>query len=129
MSRILFAAGVAVAFTAVQPAQAQYRATDENGIAASPRLRQMMDERRANAVVVEPPVVVTPSPAPEVAGNVAASPRLRQMQTERNASGVAPATGPVIVSPAQGADNIAASPKLREQLNERPTPFQIAPLK
>jgi hypothetical protein len=58
ITRIVQGSGLALAailiatFTAVLPANAQFRPTGDDGIAASPRLRAQLDERRVRATPV-----------------------------------------------------------------------------
>src|SRR5438093_11998472 len=101
-----------------------------DGIAASPRMRQMLNEQKA---------VVNPDPARDagykVVGDdgIAASPRMRQILSERQVA-VGGTGGGVAASPpgnvgykAVGDDGIAASPRMRQILNEQKPRFEIAP--
>ena len=108
-NRILLAAAMAAGLALTTPAMAQNN-TSGDGIAASPKARQMLKER---------------SQLNLASTDLAASPKTSQMLAEQNKCCVAPTTGAV----ASANDGIAASPKLREQLNERSLEFQIAPLK
>src|SRR6266852_5797242 len=82
LNKITLVAAFAAIFSLANPASAQNKPVGGGGIAASPRLRQMLDEQRA--------IASAPSTAVAVAGYVAtgadgitASPRLRQQLNER----------------------------------------------
>ncbi len=132
LTKVLFAAAAAATLGLVTSACAQFKPTGADGITASPRLRQMLNDREASArVSAMPPsavVAVEPSGAPE---GLAASPRVRQMLAK---PGIASATVPAAeVASAgyhpTGPDGITASPRLRQRLNEQGVPFMVAPLK
>ena len=123
MNRISFVAVFAAILTLAFNARA-------DGIAASPKVLQMMNERAATHSVVSGPVytVSYSTPGPEA---IAASPKVRQMLADRRVvvSGV-PTTEVVSAGyKPTGPDGVTASPKVRSQLNERSTPIMIAPLK
>ncbi len=118
---------------------AQYRPTGDDGITASPKVRQFLNERAvarhsgSNSAVAS----LTGTPVYRPVGNdgIAASPKLRQFLAERKAVAT-PSTASAEVASAGrvgyrpvGDDGIAASPKLRQMLREHRTSFQIAPLK
>jgi hypothetical protein len=121
---------ITAAILALVPAMGafgQYKPTGDDGITASPRLRQQLDERKAApAAAVAPTVVVKPASSDVP---IAASPRLQQAMAERGSTTVTPAVAVVTSTTARPNDGIAASPKLREQLNERAPAFQVAPIK
>lgn len=128
---ILFAAAIAAILSLANNASAQYKPTGNDGITASPKLRQMLNERAASAwASVSTPAVTVTYRTPGLEG-VTASPKVRQMLAERKmvVSG-APAVEVATVgySPT-GTDGVTASPKLRAQLNEHSAPINIAPLK
>ena len=118
MNRVLAVA----AMTAVLGLSASAMGSDD-GIAASPKLRMQLNERKAKRVATPTVTVVTKKAAP---ANLASSPKVEKMFAERTqikTLGVEPSTA----APANGW--IAASPKVRQQLTERGQVFEIAPLK
>jgi len=130
LNKITLVAAFAAMFSLANQASAQYQATGDDGITASPRLRQMLNERKT--------VASTPSSAVASVGyqavgddGIAASPKLRQMLNERKTVASTPSTAVASTGyQATGADGITASPKLRQQLNERGAQtIMIAPLK
>ncbi len=124
----------AIAALSITQARAQFRPVGDDGIAASPKVRQMLNERAHSTAHSEAgPAVASASYRVAANDGIAASPKVRQMLDERNRNAVVfpPSTAVASVgySPT-GEDGITASPKLREQLNERGTqPFQVAPVK
>lgn len=92
-------------------------------IAASPKVRAMLDDQASRATAVSTTVSAKDCCAAE---NLAASPKVQQMLAERPKCCAGSATETTVSRP---DDGIAASPKLRQQLNERSTEFQIAPIK
>ncbi len=126
-NQILFVTAAAVALTSASPLLAQSQVTAPGGIAASPRVRQMLEER-ASWTRASARETAASQPAGRQTTTIAASPRVQHMLREQKRSALASTTDPVLVSP-RDADGIAASPKARELLKERPTQFQIAPLK
>ena len=130
LNSILFAAAIAATFGLANNASAQFKATTDDGIAASPKVRQMLNERAAATRVAPatPSVTVTYR---NQADGITASPKVRQMLAERKVviSG-APATEVASAGyRPTGSDGVTASPKLRQQLDERTTQFMVAPLK
>jgi hypothetical protein len=129
MNRILFTSTLAAALSLLSQTKAQAQTTDD-GIAASPKVRVMLNERKASASITAAPSAAVQTLATAQRDNLAASPKLRQMLDERKTvSGVASAPATVVASTAGNGRDIAASPKLREQMKERTVQFQIAPLK
>jgi hypothetical protein len=130
LNSILFAAAVSATLSLASNASAQFKPAAGDGIAASPKVRQMLNERAARARVapVIPSVTVTYR-TPGV--GVTASPRVRQMLNEQTVViSQTPSTEVAAVGyRPRAADGIAASPRLRQQLNERSSPIIIAPLK
>jgi pyruvate/2-oxoglutarate dehydrogenase complex dihydrolipoamide acyltransferase (E2) component len=125
ITRTVLGSGLALAAILI----ATFNAAAGDGIAASPKVRQMLNERAAKASVapVIPSVTVTYSKPRD---GVAASPRVRQMLNEQSVViSQMPSTEVAAVGYPRGADGIAASPRLRQQLNERSSPIIIAPLK
>ena len=99
---------------------------DDDGIAASPKVRQMLDEQKAMKHTATAPAVAVNVTRPADDG-IAASPKLREQLNERKA--VSSSTAVAVSATRVKDDGIAASPKLREQLNERGARFEIAPIK
>jgi hypothetical protein len=133
LNNILFAAALAASFSLAGNASAQYKATGDDGITASPRARQIINERKAAATAY----TATPAPAtasatyrPIAANGIVASPKQLQQLNERRVLLGAPSTEVASVGyRATGADGITASPKFRQQLNESAPTFTIAPIK
>lgn len=129
MVLILTAVGALLASTS--QSNAQYRAVGDDGIAASPRLRQFLDASGKRMVKGTPARAVA-SVGYRATGRdgITASPRLRQIIDDSR--GVA-STGPTVFVNvgyrATGDDGITASPRLRQQLNERNQAFMVAPVK
>ena len=129
LNKILFVAALAATFSLANRASAQYQAVGEDGSAASPKLRQMLNKRQVMAKAASTEV----SPASHRAtgkDGIAASPKLRQLLNERKT--VASETSTAVASVGYRAvteDGIAASPKLREHLDEHGARFMVAPLK
>jgi hypothetical protein len=130
LNKITLVAAFAAIFSLANQASAQYKHIGEEGIAASPRLQQMLNERKhvAGAPTVTFALV---GYRPTGDDGITASPKLRQMLDERRTVASAPSTAVASVGyVATGADGITASPRLRQQMNERGMPvFMIAPLK
>src|SRR5260370_2212568 len=126
---LLSAFSAAALFSLAVDAQAQYRATGEDGITASPRSRATLNERKT--------IAASDSTSPKVVGyqargedGIVASPRMRAMLMERQvAPGVASDSARIVSHQPVGEDGIAASPRLRQTLNEKRPTFQVAPLK
>ena len=122
---MLIAAAAITLFASAGQIQAQYQAVGDDGIAASPKVRQMLNERKARATA--PQEVTINRIVPQT--TVAASPKVQQMLKER-APGTVPEVGPETAGyRPTGSDGITASPKLRAMLDEREQTVQIAPLK
>ncbi len=132
-NRIVIVAATGIAALFLSQARAQIRTGGGDGIAASPKLRVMLDERARSAAVQEAVPTVADAGYRAVGGDgIAASPKLREMLTAqaRNQVVIAPSAVATTGYRANGQDGIAASPKLRTQLDERSgTAFQIAPVK
>ncbi len=140
MNKILFAAALATALGIASQANAQFKVNEDDGIAASPKVRQMLNERKASkaaaAVSQNAPTTGFYAGYRAVGSDgIAASPKVRQMLDEQRAS-------KIVTTPSQestavasyrpvGNDGIAASPKVRQQLNERARggALMIAPVK
>jgi hypothetical protein len=133
-NRIAVVAVTGIAAMFLSQARAQVRTGGGDGIAASPKVRMMLNERALSAALRETAPTGTAAGYRAVGGDgIAASPKLREMlaQQTRNQMVIPPST--YVVSAgyrATGQDGIAASPKLRAQLDERNgATFQIAPVK
>ena len=114
----------------VSQARAQYPPAANDGVAASPKVRAMLNERARPTSSV----AVTENTAwksVRATSDIAASPKVSQMLSETKARTTAPTAAALAVNqPRTTDDGIAASPKVRAQLNERSNPeIQIAPLK
>jgi hypothetical protein len=98
----------------------------DDGIAASPKVRAVLDERcKSNCAVPAQLTVTTITPQAQIA----ASPKVQQMRNERATVAVVGVAAETASYSPTGADGIAASPKVRAMLNERAPATQIAPLK
>ena len=137
-NQILFAAIIATTLSLAGRANAQFRVNDDDGIAASPKVRQMLNERKAaraaslaSAKSTSPTVASTAYRATGDDG-IAASPKVRQMLNQQRRNTLATPDSSALASAgyrATGDDGITASPKLRQQLNERSGPIMVAPVK
>ncbi len=130
LNNVLFAAAIAATVSLANTASAQFKPTGDDGITASPKVRQMFNERAAATRVAPstPSVTVTYR---NPADGVTASPKVRQMLAERKivVSGAPSTEVAAAVYRPTAADGVTASPKLRQQLDERNTQIMIAPLK
>lgn len=129
-NNILFVIALAASLSLVSSVNAQYRPTGDDGVTASPKVRQQLNEREAGtrmASAVPPVIVIYQNPAE----SIAVSPKGREMAVQQRVvvSSVPSAEAASIGYQPTGTDGITASPKLREQLNEQRTPIIIAPLK
>ena len=130
LNKVLFAAAMVATVSLATTASAQYKPTGDDGVTASPKVRQMLNERAAARRVAPPTESVTVTYR-NPADGVTASPKVRQMLADRKVvvGGARQTEVASAVYRPTGADGITASPKLREQLNSRGTPIMIAPLK
>ena len=124
-NRLLIAAVALALFASAGQIKAQSQAVGDDGIAASPKVRQLLNERKASDAAPQQVTINLITSQATIAG----SPKVQQMRTQR-----APATvlqaGPETASyKATGTDGITASPKVRAMLDERKQTFEIAPLK
>ena len=126
---LILLASIAITASFISQAQAQYRVTEDDGIAASPKVRQMLNEHKANFTKVSPAnpaVVVQTTCAP----TIAASPKVSQFLAEQRANQAALKAEPSSAQPQVAQNGIAASPRVQKEISERTTPaIQIAPLK
>ena len=128
MNRILLGATVTMVLGSLNYALAQAQMSGPNGLAASPKVRQMLSERPAKSAEAAPTAAASQT-SNQSAAMLAGSPKARQMAQDNAKSTVADTTSGVVASTQGKADAIAASPKVRAQMDERPVQFQIAPLK
>ncbi len=129
LNKILFAAALTATFSLANRAGAQYKPVGDDGISASPKVRQMLNERKSAPSTTS---TVASSFSPQAGANdgIAASPKLRRTLNERKTVASTPSTSVASVGyKPVGDDGIVASPKLRQQLNARSTQFMVAPLK
>ena len=131
LNSILVAAALAAMFSLASTASAQYKTDGDDGIAASPKVRQLLKERAVAAnPAVSGRVIAVTYRTPGLEG-VTASPKVRQLLAERKVV----VTGAPVSEVASvgyrptGADGVTASPKVRQQLDERNAPIFIATLK
>ncbi len=108
---------MAVAYIPATSVNAQL--TGKDGITASPKVRQMLEERKTVAAV--PGDIVRAANL-----GVTASPKLSQLLAPQHKVAANPAE---ISLTARLDDGLVASPKLRERLNSTGAPFQVAPIK
>ncbi len=130
---LVTAAAALVVLAAAGQSQAQYRPTGDDGITASPKTRQFLNERKpaVNADASSMQVTVMRSTWD---GSVTASPKAHEILARRVAGPAASAGSELASRDAgyqpTGTDGVTASPKMREALNDRGTAtFQIAPIK
>jgi len=123
----LLLSGLAAAvLTQATNASAQYRATGQDGITASPKVRQMLNERAAMARAATMVQYVDVDLAHPAKDYIAASPKLQAQMAERHASAF-PSNDPDLVKAPN--DGIAASPKVRQArkpISEQP--IEVAPV-
>ena len=140
LNRFGIVAGAALLLASVSGSYAQSQLSGDNGTAASPKTRQMQEERKAvrsaavdgmgaSEVTSSKEACCTTSDGRQIA----ASPKVQQMLAERRAKTCSPVAtrsdSEVAGYKATGDDGITASPKVRQMLNERRSSVQIAPLK
>ena len=107
------------------------RAVGDDGIAASPKYRQFLNERGKPMVKgAKSATVASVGYRATGVDGITASPKLRQFINESR--GVESTPGTVVVKVgyrATGDDGITASPKFRQFLDEHPHAYQVAPVK
>src|SRR6266567_3469874 len=97
----------------------------DDGIAASPKVRAMLDERKARCCTAQTQVTTYGTTTRQT--DIAASPNVQQMRRERAPmSVVVVSTGTAGYQPT-GSDGITASPKVRAVLDERRPTVELAP--
>lgn len=124
-NRLLIAAAALALFASAGQIKAQSQAVGDDGIAASPKVRQMLNERKARAAA--PQQVTINQIAPQA--TVAASPKVQQMLNERERAAVPQVGSETASYRATGSDGITASPKVRAMLDEHRQTIEFAPLK
>ena len=97
----------------------------DDGIAASPKVRAMLDERCMSRCASTAHASATTTARQT---DFAASPKVQQMRSEQATSATMQSTETAGYR-ATGLDGITASPKVRAQLDERRQTVEIAPLK
>ena len=126
--RFLIVAAALALFVSANQTNAQSQPTSGDSIAASPKLRQMLDAQKARAAApVFTPQVRAQSAISQV--NVAVSPKDQEFRKEQMTRVAAPLWVGTAGYKATGADGITASPKARAMLDERRQSVEIAPLK
>src|SRR5437879_1690232 len=106
----LIAAAALALFASAGQSRAQYQAVGDDGIAASPKVRAMLNERKARSM--SPQEVTIHQAAPQT--TIAASPKVQQMKDEqKRLTATTPAAQETAGYRATGADGITASPKVR----------------
>jgi hypothetical protein len=122
---------IAAAALALFASAGQVKAGDtasccDDGIAASPKVRAMLDERCKSKCAAPAQVTMTTT---KQHTTVAASPKVQQMRSERPRATVIQVSPETAGYRPTGADGITASPKVRAMLDERRQTVEIAPLK
>src|SRR5258708_35193499 len=110
MNRILLSVAMATSFAFVSQALA------DDGIAASPKTRQALNDRQVVATTTTSAPAMSCCAVCIPGANATASPKVRQMFADQAKSCIASSGGTTV---SQVADGVAASPKVRAQLNER----------
>ena len=130
-NHLIFLAAVSLIFASAVPSKAQYKPVGDDGIAASPKLRQMLNERATRLAVTSQSTSRVVGYKPLGDDGITASPKLREILNERAArlTATSESGSRVVGYKPVGKDGITASPKLRELLDERAGTIQIAPLK
>lgn len=126
-NRLAIVAVTAIASMFIMKAKAQYLPVGDDGIAASPKVRAMLNDRVRTSSAS---VANNSSFQARADQSIAASPNVRQTLAGRKAGTAAPEGTAVVSAQSRTTDPIAVSLKLREQLDERNSrQLQIAPLK
>lgn len=132
----------ALGFASVASAQG-YRATGDDGITASPKVRHLLNQQSAGTGMTNASEIALGSAGYRATGDdgITASPKSRQMFNEEHAqvsvqlqNPQGPLNPPMASTrsvgyQATGDDGITASPKARQFLNEHSAPVQVAPVK
>jgi hypothetical protein len=132
VSKLILAAAVTAL---ISTANAQsYKPTGDDGITASPRLRERLNEKAASARAAAAAPAGTITYRATALDRITASPRLREQLTERKTviSGGSKTSKIAVASSAYkptGPNGITASPRLREQISDRSHKLAVAPVK
>ena len=128
---ILILAAATALLASTSQSKAQYRAVGDDGMAASPKLRQFMNERGKPMVKgARSTAVVSVGYRATGVDGITASPKLRQfINDSRGVESTPSAVVAKLGYRATGDDGITASPKYRQFLDEHKSAYQIAPLK
>jgi hypothetical protein len=121
MKTFLMALTMAAALAPATQLQAQYKHNGADGVAASPKLREMLESRRT--VASAPATVIT------VNDGIVASPKLRERLDSEKTIPTSTSAMAIDLAHPQNTDVVVASPKLREQMGTRSPRFEIAPIK
>ena len=125
-ARFLIAAAALTLLVSGSQAWAGPSSCCKDSIAASPKVRAMLDERNANCCATQQKVVTTTITSQ---ATLAGSPKVQQMRRERPMTTAGLEGSEVAGYKATGSDGITASPKVRAMLDERRQTVEIAPLK
>src|SRR5712671_396352 len=113
---LIAAAALALFASAGQAKAGGTDACCDDGIAASPKVRAMLDERKARCCAAQTQVTTYRTTTRQT--EIAASPKVQQMRSERIGAPVVVSTETAGYRPT-GDDGITASPKVRAMLDER----------
>lgn len=133
LNRILALVAFAATVGLANSVSAQYSIVGNDGIAASPKHRQFLNEggkRMVKGSLSASTAAASVGYSATGVDGITASPKLRQFINDSR--GVQSTPGTVVVKvgyQATGDDGITASPKFRQQLNERGRTFMVAPVK
>jgi hypothetical protein len=98
----------------------------DDGITASPKVRAMLDDRKACSMASAQVAAAYQTTSHTT---VAASPKVQQMRNDRIGAGTLEVAPETAGYRATGTDGVTASPKVRARLDERNQVIEIAPLK
>ena len=124
-NRLLIAAAALALFASAGQIKAQSQAVGDDGITASPKVRQMLNEQKARNVAPQQVTINLITSQATIAG----SPKVQQMRNERMSEPVLQTGTEIAGYRPTGADGITASPKVRQALEESRQTVEIAPLK
>jgi hypothetical protein len=131
LNQILAAAVFATTLSLGFNAEAQYKVIQDDGIAASPKLRQILNERKLAKSVTDRNADFAVNQQRAMEDGIAASPKVRQSLNEQKARARGNSQTAAIASVGYkptGSDGITASPRTRQQINERTASVLIAPV-
>ena len=124
-NRLLIAVAALALFASTAQIKAQSQPVGDDGLAASPKVRQMLNERYVKAAAVQGVTISRIVPQT----TAAASPKAQQMLDERAPASVVQVAPQTAGYRQTGSEGIAASPKVRATLDEHQQTVEIAPLK